>query len=456
MTETLLKGGILVNSEGMKRADIYIKDGLVDSVECGDSDRTAERVIDASGKYVIPGIIDAHIHPVYADRINTLSRAAASEGITTLIPYVGAVKAWGETGALEDAIDDFINEGEKTSVVDFGIHCTLLQDDIENAESVIPKLVHKGIISFKAFMAYAKRGMKLEDHELLHIMKIVAANKAILAAHAENGTIIDYLETELVARGRQMPEDYPSSQPGLCEAEAVFRFLTLGRVTKCSLYIPHISARESLEVVKLFKGWGEPEFFVETCPHYLIFTEEELKKRGSIAKMAPPLRKERDINEMWIAVQEGLIDVIASDAAGHMIKSNAPLWDEIFKAPNGIPGLDTLFKVVYNEGVNKGRMTFPRLVEQLCENPAKIFGLYPNKGVIKEGSDADIVIFDPSVSQTIGKKHPELKVDYSMYEGRRCLGAPVFVMQRGKTIFENGELKAEPGQGQFVAGKRRV
>lgn len=454
IADIVIKNGILVTAKELKRADVYIKDGRVDGIGSADTPRSATNVIDASAKLVLPGIIDAHIHPVYADRIDTLSKAAAWEGITTVIPYIGAVKAWGESRGLLDAIDDFIAEGENTSVIDFGIHCTLLKDDVKDCAATIPVLVAKGIMSFKTFMAYKKRGMKLEDDELLHIMSIIAANNAILAAHAENGAVIDYFESVFISEGKEAPEYYPPSHPGLSEAEAIFRLLSLGKVTGCPIYIPHISARESLEVVRLFKKWGQPKFYVETCPHYLTLTDDEMPKRGSIAKMSPPLRKQDDIEEMWKAVQEGLIDVVASDTAGNTIKANEPLWDNIFSAPNGIPGLDTLFKVVYDEGVNKGKMTLPCLVELMCENPAKIFGLYPRKGAIVEGADADIVIFDPATPHTIQAQHPLLNVDYSMYENRRGLGAPVVVMQRGNILMENGELKGKPGEGKFLPGNK--
>ena len=449
-----IKNAILVNAKGMRRSDILVRHGVVEEIASSGSQWQTERVIDASGKFVLPGIIDAHVHPVYADRIDTLSKAAAVEGVTTLIAYVGAVKAWGETKGLISAIDDFIREGEGAAVVDFGVHCTLLQEDIKEAHTSIPQLVEKGIISFKGFMAYAKRGMKLEDDELIHIMKIIAAQNGLLVVHAENGTVIDFMEEGLTSQGKRAPEYYPPSHPGLCEAEAIFRLLTLGKVTDCPIYVPHISAWESLEVIRFFKNWGGPEFYTETCPHYLTLTDEEMSKRGTIAKMAPPLRKEKDLEELWRAVQEGVIDVIASDTAGQTIQSNEPLWDDVFKAPNGIPGVDTLFKVTYDEGVNKGRITLPALVEKLCENPAKAFGLYPRKGVLKPGADADMVVFDPSVEHTIPKKHHLLNVDYSLFEGRKCLGAPVLVMQRGEILAEDGELKARPGRGMYIPRKR--
>ena len=455
MTKTAdiaVKGGVLVSSKEMKRADVFIKDGLVDSLEPAESTRSASRVINASGKFVLPGIIDAHLHPVYADRIDTLSRSAACGGITTLIPFIGAVKAWGKTGTLYDAVKDFIEEGQKTSVLDFGIHCTVVADDMATAATVIPKVVELGVISFKAFMAFAKRVMKLQDEDIIKVMEIIAENKALFAVHAENGTVLDYLEDKYIEQGNLGPEFYYPSHPNIAEAEAVFRIATLAKIMKCPLYLPHLSARESLEVVRLFRNWGEPKLFTETCVHYLTLTDDEMKKRGSLAKVGPPLREKEDVEAMWSAVEEGLIDVIASDAAGYTVKGKEPVRENVFKAPSGLPGVETMFTVVYDEGVNKGRTTLPLLVKLTCENPAKIFGLYPRKGVLEEGSDADLVIFDPSVSHVIRADNQHLKADYCMYEGRECLGAPVLVMQRGKVIVENGEFKAEPGQGEYLPG----
>jgi len=369
-----IKNGIFVNSRETRKADIFIKDALIDSIESCGSPRRALKVIDASEKFVLPGIIDAHLHPVYADNIDTLSKAAVCGGITTLIPYIGAVKAWGKTGTILDAVKDFIEEGEKNSLIDFGIHCSLTRDDMEQIETMIPKVVEMGVTSAKTM--------------------------------------------------------------------------------KCPLYLPHVSAKESLEVIKLFKRWGEPDFFTETCPHYLTLTDEEMKKRGSLAKMAPPLRKKEDVEEIWRAVDEKLIDVIASDAAGHLVKNKEPLWDNIWRSPYGIPGLDTMFTVAYDEGINKRGITLSRLVELMSENPAKIFGLYPRKGILERGSDADIVIFDPEKSYTIEGKNQYLHVDYSMYEGRVNKGAPILVIQRGKILVEEGKLKADQAHGEFIPSNK--
>jgi dihydropyrimidinase len=300
-------------------------------------------------------------------------------------------------------------------------------------------------------MAYAKRGMMLADDELLKVMEIISQCGGLFAVHAENGTVLDYLEDKYEAEGKMGPEFYLPTHPNIAEAEAVFRVLTLAKITQCPLYLPHLSATEALDVVRLFNSWeGMPPLFTETCVHYLTLTDEEMTKMGSLAKVGPPLRSQQDVEAMWDAVKEGLIDVIASDTAGHLVKTKEPLRENIYKSVSGLPGIESLFTVTYDEGINKGRITLPLLVKLMAENPARIFGLYPKKGVLEKGSDADVVIFDPTVSHVIRAAEQHAKADYSMYEERTCLGAPKLVMQRGRIIVENCELKAQPGQGQYL------
>ena len=451
--DIMVVNGMVVSGSSIEPKAVVVKDGKVlDTPDTAD-EYEAGRVIDANGKFVLPGIIDAHFHPVYADRIDTLSRAAATGGITTLIPYVGAVAAWGQGGDLVDAVKAFIEEGESSSILDFGIHCTFVQKDIAAAKKTIPALIEMGVVSFKGFTAYKKRGMQLEDEEILEIMGHIARHNGVFATHCENGPILDLLEDAALARGDVKPEHYPPTHPGISEAEAVFRVLSLAQVSGCRMYLPHLSAKESLDVLRLFKSWNRQTIYAETCPHYLVLTDQELTKRGTLAKMSPPLRKQADVAALWRAVQEGVIDVIGSDAAGHAMAANEPLHDDVFSAPHGIPGLDTLFTVIYAEGVNKGRITLPHLVKMTSENPAKIFGLYPKKGTLARGADADAVIFDPALRHRVPNKNIHTKVDYSLYEGRHCLGAPVMVIQRGRVVMENGEIKVDHGQGHFLAGK---
>ena len=454
IADIVIRGGNLVNSHGIDSMDLYIKDGLIDAIEPVGTARACRREIDAIGQFVLPGFIDAHLHPVYADKMDTLSRAAASEGITTLIPYIGAVKAWGQSKGLLETIDEFIETSESSSIVDFSIHCTLLQDDIKDISRSIPLLIERGIVSFKAFMAYSKRGMMLEEPELIRMMKLIAKHQGILAAHAENGAIIDYLEEHYQSQGLDSPDYIAKSHPNLSEAEAIFRLLTLGATTKCPIYIPHISCAESIEVVEMFKRWNQVKFYVETCPHYLTLTDDVFNDMGTPAKMSPPLRKPKDIDVLWNAVASGLIDVIASDAAGHMQSANEPLHEKVFNAPNGIPGMESLVKVIYEEGVNHQKISLPAMVKQMCENPARIFGLYPQKGVLELRSDADIVIFNPNSHYTIPPRNPHLNVDYSMYDGREGTGMVQTTILRGEIIMDKGKLSETGISGQFVRGQK--
>lgn len=450
--DIIVTNGMVVSSSHIEQKDVVIKDGTVFDTPEKAVAYEADRVIDATGKFVLPGIIDAHFHPVYADRIDTLSKAAATGGITTLIPYVGAVAAWGQGGDLVDAVKSFIAEGESSSILDFGIHCTFTQKDMDAVEKSIPALIEMGVVSFKGFTAYKKRGMKLEDEDILKIMGLIAECNGVFATHCENGPILDLLEDSAISRGDVKPEHYPATHPGISEAEAVFRVLSLAQISGCRMYLPHLSAKESLDVLRLFRSWNRQTIYAETCPHYLLLTDQELKKRGSLAKMSPPLRQPADVDALWQAVQEGAIDVIGSDAAGHAIASNEPLHDDVFSAPHGIPGLDTMFTIIYSEGVNKGRLTLPHLVKMASENPARIFGMYPKKGTLIPGADADVVIFDPAIAHIVPEKNTYTKVDYSLYEGRRCLGTPELVIQRGKVIMADGEIQAQAGQGQYVVG----
>ena len=449
-----IKGGVLVNSSELCVADVFISDGVIDSIERPGSDEaaawTAARTIDATGKFVLPGIVEAHLHPVYADRLDTLSRSAVYGGVTTLIPYIGAVKAWGVEGNLWDAVNYFIDEGAQDSVIDFGLHCSLVSSDLADLESVIPKICEAGVRSFKGFMAYKRRGMYLADSDILRILSTLKDNGGLFCVHAENGDLCDFLEDRFSAEGKTGPEYYGPSRPDICEAEAVFRILSFGKTLDCPIYVVHISTWEALEVVKLFRQWSSAPIFAETCTHYLTLTDREMRDMGSLAKVSPPLREQQDIDALWQAVKDGTIDVIGADTAGHLIETKEPRWGDVFKAPAGLPGQETMFTVTYDEGFNRRSISLCKLVELMAEKPAKIFGIYPRKGVLQAGADADVLIFDPTREHEVRGVTQHTKTDYTMYEGRRCLGAPELVMQRGEVLLENGELLVTKGRAQFL------
>lgn len=452
----IIHNGIVVDSEKLSPLDILIEDGKITKLlpRVDKAELEADEIIDAKGMYILPGLIDAHLHPVYADRIDTISKASLRSGITCLIPYIGAVSAWGQNSGLKEAILSYIEEGEKNSVLDFSIHCTLTQNSIQEAKTAISELFDLGVISFKAFTSYRKRGMQLDDEEIIEIMVEVAKKGGILAFHAENGALVEFLETQAQELGNHHPRYYPATHPNLSEAEAIFRVLSLAAHTNCGIYLPHVTCHESLEVIKLFKKWNcVNPLYVETCPHYLTLTDEELEKQGNLAKMSPPLRKEEDKQALWKAVADKSIDVIASDAAGHTIEKNSPIFENTFTAPHGAPGVDTLVSMTWNEGINKGHITVHDIVRVMSENPAKIFGLYPQKGCIQPGADADLILFDANSSFTQEKRNPLLNVDYSLFADVPCLGQHKLIMLRGEVVFENGELSQSLPKGRFLAGK---
>jgi dihydropyrimidinase len=445
-----IKGGVLVNSSRIALGDVFIKNGLVESIEPPGTTKTADKVINAEGKLVLPGIVESHLHPVYADRLETLSKSAVYGGITTLIPYIGAVKAWGVEGNLWDAVNYFIEEGARDSCIDFGLHCSLVADDLNDLEKLIPKICERGIRSFKGFMAYKRRGMYLSDTDILRILAALKESGGLFCVHAENGDLCDFLEDRFSAEGKTGPEYYAPSRPNICEAEAAFRILSLAKTIDCPIYIVHVSTKETLQVIDMFRKWGSGPIYTETCTHYLTLTNNEMLKMGSLAKVSPPLRESKDVNALWEAIIDGRVDVIGADTAGHLIDTKEPRWGDVFKAPAGLPGQETMFTVTYDEGFNRRSVSLCRLVELMAEKPAKIFGLYPRKGVLQPGSDGDVLIFDPMKDHTVYASEQHTKTDYTMFESRHCLGKPEMVLQRGRVILENGEMTAEKGFGQFL------
>jgi dihydropyrimidinase len=249
-------------------------------------------------------------------------------------------------------------------------------------------------------------------------------------------------------RGEDQKKVFLKTRPDLLEAEAVFRALTIASITRCPLYIVHLSTAKGVIPIQQAKGEGQ-HVYVETCPQYLTMTDAKLQKLGPLAKIGPPLRTDKDRLALWKAIQKGIIDVVGSD---HAPKAKR-IEDPFFEAPYGSPQAETMLTVTYDEGVNRRRVKPSHLVRLLSENPAKIFGLYPKKGTIQKGADADLVIFDPAQVHTIRHETQHTGAPYTLYEGRRCAGKPILTMQRGKILVEDGELKGKPGEGKFLATK---
>jgi dihydropyrimidinase len=446
--DTIISGGLLVEASGITDGSLGIRGETIAAV--GDlGDATADHTVDATGKYVFPGFIDAHSHPVYGDNLEQYSQVMAYSGVTTVIPFIGAVPAWGEgDGDSFTVIDGFISEGERLSTLDFAVHTTFPTG--VDPESEVRGMRDRGIVSGKMFMCFPERGLYQDDRTIAQLMSELAKNGCVAMVHAENDAIVDFEQARLVAEGRTAPTDYPSSRPPIAEAEAVFRACSIAEATGCPVYLVHLSARESLDVVRWFRKRGRIPIYAETCTHYLTLTEDDFVELEGLIKISPPVRTRADVDAMWEAVADGTIDVVATDGSGQKRARKENTTGNIFDVPFGIPGSQSMVPLVYSEGVNSGRITLPEIARIWGERPAKIFGLYPRKGTLAVGSDADITIMDPAETAVLPGEERGGTSDYNPYEGRTVIGLPSFTMQRGRVLLDDGELRAVPGSGQFL------
>ena len=435
--DKIISGGLVVGPNGIIKADIGVKSGKIEKIASELASENTKEKLDATGHYILPGLIDVHVHPVYVDTISDCSVLSAFGGITTIIHY-----AYAKPGmALDETVKQFIDEGKETSYTDFAIHGAMF--DPENQIGGISKCFEMGVTTFKMFMTYAKLGWMTDDYHLAKAMDVISDLGGLAMVHAEDGLSIDYLEDKY----RDMPqrEAFLKMRPAALEADAVFRAISIAEVIECPLYIAHISAARALAPIEWARERGQT-VYTETCPQYLCLTDDDLQEKGPLAKIGPPLRTTKDNEGLWEACRTGRIDVIASDHA----PKNKTINDDFFEAPFGSPSSETMFAVTYQRGVNEGRWDLIGLVRALSESPARIFGLYPQKGVIQEGSDADLVIFDPAKAFKIMQATQHSNTPYSLYEGFDGTGAPALVMQCGEVVVEGEALKGTSGNGRFL------
>jgi dihydropyrimidinase len=431
----LIENGLLLYPERSEKKTIGIEGGSLRLLPPAGVYEAEERV-DATGCYILPGLIDPHTHPAYVDDLGRTALSAACGGVTTLLHYA-SIKPGDDP---LDVIAKMKDEGERTSCVDFGLHASFF--DTKNQIASIPALVARGIRSFKMFTAYEKLGWMTDDHALIRAFDRIAASGGIACVHAESGRAIDFLEDKL----RPITADnYLASSPSWLDKEAIFRTLCLARLTGCPLYLPHISSRQGLEALALAREEGV-RFFSETCPHYLAFIWDELKARGPLGKLRPPIKAAEDREALWQALEDSGIDTIGSD---HAPKAKQP-HDDFEAAPFGAPGVETILPVLWQLGVNANRLTPFDLVRLCSENPAKIFGLYPRKGRLDDGSDADIVIFDPTAKWTIAHANQHSQAPYTLFEGFACRGKIQQVFAHGRLVVDGDQFIAPPEPGRFL------
>jgi len=436
--DLILKGGTVVTGTGQQRADVAISGETICAVGSNLAVEGA-KVIDVSRRLLLPGVIDVHVHPVYEDDMEACSRVAAYSGTTTLLHFAYAYK--GES--MYDATARFIDEGLANSRTDFGLHTGMF--DAPNHVPEIEKTMELGIRTFKFFMPYIKQGWTTDDYQLMKAMDILAANGGMAMVHPENGGGIDYLEDKYLTGPNASAEFFNISRPAALEEEATFRAMRLAEVAQCPLYIVHVTTARSLRHIEHARAQGQI-IHAESCAHYLTLTEEIIKTHGALAKVGPPIRTAADREALWGGLRDNILQVVSSDHAPKPKDPNGEFLEQGF----GSPQVETVLPLTYDEGINKGRISLVRLIQLLSENPAKIFGLYPKKGTIAVGSDADIIVFDPAREVTITKENQHSNVGYTLYAGRKILGWPERTFQRGQPVLQDGEIVAQPGQGEFL------
>ncbi len=448
----LIKNGRIVTAVDDYRADILIENEQV-SVIGKTLEMEADKIIDASGKLVIPGGIDPHTHMELpfggtssSDDFYTGTRAAAFGGTTTIIDF--AVQNKGESMLL--GADKWHEKAQGKAVIDYGFHLITTDFEDHNKPEMF-KLIDEGITSFKLFMAYP--GVFLSDDATIYrAMSAAGERGGLVCMHAENGIVINEIIKKFLAEGRTAPKYHALTRPTIAEAEGVHRAIALAEMAETPVYIVHLSCSDALNQVRQARDRGIPAF-AETCPQYLFLSIDDYGEGFEGAKyvMTPPLRERHNHDELWKGLKMDDLQIIATDHCPFCMKDQKELGrDDFSKIPNGAPGVEYRMELIYNGGVVENRISLNRFVELTSTAAAKMFGMFPKKGTIAVGSDADIVIFDTEKEHTFGVANEHMNVDYSAYEGKKIKGKVETVLSRGRVVIENGECLVEKGSGQFI------
>lgn len=455
MMDLIIKNGIVVTPPKVFKADIGIKNGKIACI-ADQIESESKEFIDASGKYILPGVIDVHTHIDHwgggaktNDDFYTGSISAAYGGITTFMDF--AIQKNGENAL--DTIRRRRQSADGQVVIDYGLHANLTDLNEETIMS-LGKIIEDGYTSFKLFMTFRKAGFIVEDGTLYAVMAEMPSLGGLLGIHAENDGICEYLTAKLIKEGKLGSRSHALSRPPIAEAECISRAIMFAEETGCPLYVFHLTSKKGLEIIIQARNRGV-KVFAETCPHYLLLTEERYNEPdGQNYIMTPPLRKQEDLDSLWEGIRRGYIQVVSSDHCSYSTEQKAVGKSCFSDVTPGIPGTETLLTILYSEGVRKGRISLRQLVEVLAYNPAKIFGLAPDKGLISVGNDADLVIFDGQKEWILSKDTLHMVTDFTPYEGLKVTGRPTDTIVRGKFVIRNGEFVGTKGYGRFIKRKK--
>ena len=453
--DTIIRGGHVVTSSQVYESSIAISGEKIAAIGPEELLPPADKYIDAAGKFVLPGLIDSHVHLDGHDNYELGSLAAARAGLTTLIPF-GSYNLEGDE-TLPEAINRSKEQFANNALVDFAFHFMLQsRPDILRG---LPQALEMGVKSYKMFMTYKKRPWRMcDDDYICNAMDMVASGGGVMQLHCESGNIIEYLENKLIADGHTHPTDFPRACPDWAEEEAINRAVQMSAATHCPTYVVHLSTHLGMERIKQAQSLGQA-VWTETCPQYLLLSDAEMARVGPLAKIGPPLRAEDgpDREAMWRGLEQGHTSIVSSDHSPHPQELKQVGWDNIFVTPEGAsvpfgsPGLETIVSLTYSEGVVKRGLPIWWLARVMSENPARIFGLYPKKGVIQVGSDADFLIIDPQTDRIITAKDHQSNAGYTLFEGWQVSGTPWMTLLRGQVLLNQGNLEQRPGYGQFLA-----
>lgn len=448
----LIKNGHVANASEEYQADVYIDGEKIVAIGAN-LPHKADKTIDATGKIVIPGGIDPHVHldmpfmgTFSSDDYETGTRAALFGGTTMVIDFI--LQTQGDS--LYNALRIWQQKSVGKALADYSYHMAVTDFNQQTADEVVEMIEKEGITSFKTFMAY-KGALMIDDGQMVQLMQVVKKHGGMVTVHATNGDMIDSLIAQNKAAGNRAPLYHYLSQPEITEAEASARFADMLFYTGCPGYIVHLTCEGALNAVREATKRNQ-HINVETCIQYLLLDASLYEQDFEGAKwvMSPPLRQKKDQEALWAGIDQGLVHVVATDHCPFTWEQKQMGKGDFAKIPNGHPAIEHRMELLFSEGVSKGRISLPKFVELSATNAAKKFGMYPQKGTIAIGADADICILDPNKKHTLSAKTHHMRTDYSAYEGREVTGKVETVLLRGKVAIENEKCLLEPGYGSFV------